>query len=109
MASDKNLYLIFVAASFFAGLSLLIPFIVFYDVDHILVVHFDAFRGIDFLGTKDYIFGFAGTGLGMVLINMILAWFLRERDRFLSWALACGGLGIALLSLASVLAIAWNN
>lgn len=109
MTSNKKLYVIFGAALFFAGLSLIVPFVVFYDVDHILVVHFDAFRGIDFLGTKNYILGFGATAVAMALINIILSWFLYNRDRFLSWALALGGLGISILALASSLAIIWSN
>jgi hypothetical protein len=56
----------------------------FKTVDHLLVIHFDSYRGIDFLGNKSDVFGILGMGLAINIINILISNRLYNRDMFLS-------------------------
>ncbi|MEK7481880.1 MAG: hypothetical protein AAB464_00560 [Patescibacteria group bacterium] len=64
-----------------------------------LIIHFDAYKGIDFLGGKMEVFGILISAFSMLLINALLANFLYNRERFLSYILGFAGLGLMILIL----------
>lgn len=72
---------------------------------HLLVVHFDAYRGIDFLGDKFDVFGILFSGLAINIINAVISVFLYRRERFLSHLFAFGSAFFSLLILIAVTVI----
>lgn len=64
-----------------------------------LVIHFDAYRGVDFFGGKIEILGIIITAAVIVAINFFLADFFYSREKFLSYVLGIGSLGIVILIL----------
>ncbi|MBI4993950.1 hypothetical protein HZC33_03315 [Candidatus Wolfebacteria bacterium] len=64
-----------------------------------LIIHFDAYGGIDFFGGKLEILGIIITSMVIVAINFLLADFLYYREKFLSYLLGIGSLGFVILIL----------
>lgn len=75
----------------------------------VIVIHFNAFRGIDFLGTRAHVLGIGFIALFINLLNVALSKFLQSRDKFLSAALATANLALMILALAAVVTIVVNN
>lgn len=75
------------------------------DLQSLLVVHFDGFRGIDFLGSKSDVFGIVAAGLVIWCLNGFLVGRFYSRDRFLSYLLAFSSALFALLLLFAVIVI----
>lgn len=67
-----------------------------------LIIHFDAYKGIDFLGGKMEVFGILISTFSILLINAFLANFLYNRERFLSYILGFAGLGLMILILIAM-------
>ena len=102
IAKDKYLRVVF-------GLSLLVlifnfVFSILYvgDVKTPLIIHFDSFNGIDFLGGRADVFGILTAGIVIVILNILLADFLYNRDRFLSFIFAFASLALSILILIAV-------
>lgn len=57
-----------------------------------IVLHFDAYRGIDFVGGRIDLFGILFSGFFMIALNFLLADFLYARDRFFSYILSFASL-----------------
>src|SRR4030042_4855315 len=53
-----------------------------------LIIHFDAYKGINFLAGKAKVFGMLISALAMILLNLSLCNFLYKRERFLSYLFA---------------------
>jgi len=66
---------------------LTLVYIGFINVGQLLVIYFDFYKGIDFLGTKGGVFAIAGTAAVVSLLNCLLAGFFYSRQRFLSYLL----------------------
>lgn len=81
----------------------------FYDVTHLLIVHFDAFRGIDFLGTRRDVFGIAATAFAAYAMNALLAGAFWKRYPFLAATAAWATLAFALLVGVTLGLIVANN
>lgn len=99
---DKSLRLVF-------GLSfsiLVFEFVFIYlkliGADTPLVIHFDAYKGIDFIGGKTEVFGVLFSFSAMLVINLFLAEFLYYRERFLSYLFGFIGLWLSILILIVV-------
>lgn len=102
---DPFLYL-----GYFASLSLLlIGFAISYtplaEESQLLVIHFDAFRGIDFLGDKFDVFNVLWISLLVTLVNFFLSAILYYRERFLSYLIEYFNVFFALLILIAVAVI----
>ncbi|MBI5079220.1 hypothetical protein HZB06_00890 [Candidatus Wolfebacteria bacterium] len=96
---DKYLFVIF-------GLSFVIilafaPFIYLKlaDNENFLIIHFDAYKGIDFFGGCFDVFEILISALAIVSVNLFLADFLYNRERFLSYLFAFVSLTLAILIL----------
>ena len=101
---------IFLYLGYFVSLLLiLIGFAVSYnsltEESQLLVVHFDAFRGIDFLGDKFDVFNVLWIGLLVTLVNFFLSAALYYRERFLSYLIEYFNIFFALLILIAVAVI----
>ncbi|MBI2037234.1 MAG: hypothetical protein HYT14_02645 [Candidatus Liptonbacteria bacterium] len=70
-----------------------------------LIVHFDAYRGIDATGGRPDLFLLPVAGLLMLALDMALASALYERERFVSHLIAFAGLAFSLLILIASFAI----
>lgn len=70
-----------------------------------LIIHFDAYKGIDFLGNKTDVFNILIVAAVMFLINFVLAEFIFDRQRFLSYNFAFVSLMISILILIAILVI----
>ncbi len=84
-------------------------YIKFYNVTHTIVIHFDAIKGIDFLGTRGDAMRIGLLGLAFVVANTVLVKLFEHRERMLAWAIAGATLGIALLELLAAIVIVVNN
>ncbi len=67
-----------------------------------LIIHFDIYKGIDFLGGRTEVFGILVSAFAMLLINFFLASVFYNRERFLSYIFGFTSLGLAVLILIAV-------
>jgi len=97
----KDKYLRVVAAVSF--LILFLTAVIFYlalgSTTAPLIIHFDAYKGIDFLGSRLDVFGILLSALVIILINLFLSNFLYNRERFLSYIFTFVSLLISILIL----------
>ena len=105
----KKFNFILASAAALPVLAFAIFAVIFYDISHLIIVHFDAFNGIDFLGTKYDVFWMSGVAVVVALINLLLSRALFTRDKFLAWSLAIGNLALMVMFAAAVLVIIFNN
>ena len=81
----------------------------FYNVSHTIVIHFDAIKGIDFLGTRGDALRIGFLGLAFVAVNTALVKLFEHRERMLAWAIAGATLGIMAIELLAAIVIVLNN
>lgn len=62
-----------------------------------IVLHFDSYRGIDFVGSRIDLIGIMLSGLIMLSLNFLLADFLYARDRFFAYVLSFASLLLSIL------------
>lgn len=62
-----------------------------------IVLHFDSYRGIDFVGSRIDLIGIILSGLVMLSLNFLLADFLYTRDRFFAYVLSFASLLLSIL------------
>jgi hypothetical protein len=74
-----------------------------------IIIHFDAYKGIDFLGSRIDVFGILLSAATIFLINMFLAEFLFYRERFLSYFFGASTLFFTILILIVVASIVSVN
>lgn len=72
------------------------------DIDYLMVIHFDSYRGIDFLGDRGDVFGILTVGLVINLVNFLLAWGFYRREHFLAQLISYATIFISLLILIAV-------
>lgn len=70
-----------------------------------IILHFDTYRGIDFVGGRMDLFGIVLSAYVMFALNFALADFLYTRDRFFSYVLSFGSLLLAVLFTAALLIV----
>lgn len=68
-------------------------------IEQPLIIHFDAYKGVDFLGSQMDVFGILAIGLITLLINFFLSDFLYNRERFLSYIFSFVSLLFSILIL----------
>lgn len=105
IAKDKLIVFPFFAAAVFLAAGFSFTYVKLADLQNLLIIHFDSFRGIDFLGEKKDVFGILAVGLAMLAVNGLLANRLYSRDRFLSYLLSFSSAVAGLLILIAVVAI----
>lgn len=102
---DKYLRIIFAISALLLLIIFALICFKFIAVNNPIIVHFDAYRGIDFLGSRINIFGIFFTALVVFLINLVLSNILFYRERILSYIFASATLFFIVLVLVSVAAI----
>ena len=68
--------------------SLLLAFLGLLDTNNLLILHFDGYKGIDFLGEKKDIFNVLFLSFCVIFLNFFLAKKIYFKERFLSYLLA---------------------
>lgn len=102
VAAGLSLVLLIVAAGLF--------YVQIGPSDKPMILHFDSYRGIDFLGNKAQVFKIILSALVLFLINFFLAAFLYNRERFLSYIFVFATLAISILILIAIgVIISVNN
>ncbi|OGY67789.1 MAG: hypothetical protein A3B16_02910 [Candidatus Zambryskibacteria bacterium RIFCSPLOWO2_01_FULL_45_43] len=99
---DKYLTSLFLISAILLVISFSFAYVNFSDTFNLLVIHFDSFRGIDFLGDRSDVAAILGTAAVVFLINGLLAHVFYFRERFLSYALAVGTVFFSLLILIGI-------
>ena len=98
----KNLAIIFGLSLGILVLTTLVVYLRLAESAAPLIVHFDVQKGIDFLGNRFDIFNILIVALVIFLINFILAEFIFDRQRFLSFVFAYVSLAISTLILIAI-------
>lgn len=75
------------------------------DIEHLIIVHFESLRGVDVLGSKKEMIGILISGLVLNLINFLLATFLYNRQRLLSYLIGLMNIFVSLLILLTIVVI----
>jgi hypothetical protein len=75
------------------------------STETLLIVHFDAYRGIDLMGSRRDLFFIPSLGLIALFINSALASMLYFRERFASLLVAFASFASTLLILIAILVI----
>lgn len=82
----KNYFIaVLIANSLLLMVSSILAYIFFGNINHLLVINFDAYRGISFLGTKWDVFGIVGLALIITLLNFAFLKLFRDREPFLAY------------------------
>ena len=102
---DKFTAIPFALSAVFLVVAFSYAYVNFADFQNLLIVHFDSYRGADFLGDPSDVFGILGVALVILIINGFVADELYWRERFLAYVFACGSAFLSLLILMAVLAI----
>jgi len=100
---DKYLRAVFGISLAVLIITSIIVFLKLRQIYNPLVIHFDAYSGIDFFGEKTNIFGILATTFAAIGINFFLADFLYNRERFLSYIFAFVSLELVILMAMSVI------
>lgn len=106
---DKYLRVVFAIAFVLFLFTLIFSIISFKDVAGPLILHFDSFKGIDFIGSKLQIFGVVLIGLIMLAVNFFLAEFIYVRERFFAYIISFSSLFLIILLLVAVVVISSVN
>ena len=106
---DKNLRLIFSAATVVLIITAVVGYFKFGSMTEKIIVHFDIFKGIDILGNKADVRAIIIYGFIVSVINFFLADFLYERERFLSYIFSSATLFLSLLILTVISVIISKN
>lgn len=99
---DRYTAFVFFVGALLLAVALFRANISFTDADNLLVIHFDAYRGVDFFGEARDVFDIVVSSVVVWGINIGLANMLYFRERFLSYLLATGTLLFAVLILISI-------
>ncbi|MFA5084519.1 MAG: hypothetical protein WC475_04055 [Candidatus Paceibacterota bacterium] len=106
---NKNFIVIFGLSLGFLVLAAGVAFVRLAEIKTPLIIHFDAFKGIDFLGDRFDVSSILIVALVIVLINFFLAEFIFDRQRFLSFVFAYVSLAMSALTfIATVVIISIN-
>lgn len=99
---DKYIALIFAASAVILFVAGLVTAVNLYNVNNLLVIHFDSFRGADFFGDRTDVFEIVFTAIAVLIINLFLANEFYHREKFLSYVLAVGTFIFSVLILTAV-------
>ncbi len=96
----KTKRLLFVTAFAILVVALSTAFVKLAEHDALLILHFDSYRGRDFLGSKFDVFNIIFVGIGMIILNYLLARGIFRRNMFL--AKLMGGVSVLLALLICI-------
>jgi uncharacterized membrane protein len=102
LIKDKYLRVIAIISFLVLFLAAIIFYLTLGSTPTPIIIHFNEYNGIDFLGSRWDVFGILLSALVMILINLFLANFLYNRERFLSYIFVFGCLLISILILVVI-------
>lgn len=102
---NKSLLIIFGLSFGVLVLTAIIVYVRLAEVTTPLIIHFDAYKGIDFLGNRIDVFNILIVAGVIFLINLILAELIFDRQRLLSFNFAFASLAVSILILIAILVI----
>lgn len=105
---DK-LRILFAFSSLALVSAILVAYFAFINTSHVLVVHFNALNGINYLGTRADVFGIGAVAFVINLVNVSLARFLYQREKIFAYILAVANTVFMALVFAAIVVIAVNN
>ncbi len=106
---DKYLRVVFGLSFLVLFLILCVVYVKFAGNVTPLILHFDIYKGISFLGGRIEVFGILISALSIILINLFLANSFYNRERFLSYVFGFASLNLAVLILIAVSVIILVN
>jgi len=102
LIKDKYLRVIAIISFLILFLAAIIFYLALGSTTTPLIIHFDAYKGVDFLGSRWDVFGILLSTLVMILINLFLSNFLYNRERFLSYIFGFVSLLTSILILVAI-------
>lgn len=102
---NKSLLIIFGVSFGILVLTGIIAYLNLAEITTPLIIHFDAYKGIDFLGNKIDVFNILIVAGVIFLINLILAELIFDRQRLLSFNFAFVSLVVSVLIFIAILVI----
>ena len=102
---DRFLFYPFLASAAFILIAALWAFLGLVKINNLLILHYDGYKGIDFLGNKGDILGVLGLSAVIVGFNFLLAKKLYYKERFLSYVFSFSSSIFSLLILIGIFVI----
>jgi hypothetical protein len=99
---DKYLIVTFSASLILLFLSFVFAIFHLWGTGNLLIIHFDAYKVVDFWGGHFVVFGIVITSGILILINIFLASILYYKERFISFVLGFFSLGFAILIFVTI-------
>lgn len=99
---NKSLLVIFGLSFGVLVLTTIIVYLRLVEITTPLIIHFDAYKGIDFLGNRIDVFNILIIAGVMFLINFVLAELIFDRQRLLSFNFAFVSLAVSVLILIAI-------
>jgi len=84
-------------------------FLKFFNTSGPIIIHFDFFNGINFVGRKEEVFGILAVDFAIAAINFLLAEFIYQRERFMSYLISFATLVLSILFLMAVAVVSSVN
>ena len=103
--NNKDLFYPFLISGGLILIALISAILNFYKINNLLIMHFDGYKGMDFLGDKGDVFSLIGISAVMIILNAWLANRVYFRERFLAYLLSFSSLLLSVLILIGVFAI----
>ncbi len=100
----------FLAYSFLSSIAVIViaglfGFLSLLKTNNLLIMHFDGYKGIDFLGDKNDLYSIIGTSALIVFLNLWLSLKFYFKERFLSYMMSFFSVVFSLLILITVFVI----
>ncbi|MCL5017442.1 MAG: hypothetical protein M1155_02160 [Patescibacteria group bacterium] len=95
-------FLVGIAAAFIALIS---AWFGLSKITNLLILHFNSYKGIDYLGDKNDVFNITVFPFAVIIINFLLAKKLYYKERFLAYFLSFSSALFSLLILIGVFVI----
>ncbi|MDO8442732.1 MAG: hypothetical protein Q7S81_00480 [bacterium] len=103
--NTKPLFYPFLVSGGLILTALIVAVLNFYKINNLLIMHYDGYKGIDFLGDKGDVFSLIGISATMIILNAWLANRTYFRERFLAYLFSFSSLALSVLILIGVFAI----
>ncbi len=101
----KPLFYPFLISGGLILIALILAVLNLYKINNLLIMHYDGYKGIDFLGDKRDVYSLIGISTVMIILNAWLANRVYFRERFLSYLLSFSSFVLSVLILIGVFAI----
>lgn len=94
---DKYLRVVFIVSFSLLAIIIAVVLAKFLPRSESIVLHFDSYKGIDFVSSRLDLLGIMLSGVVMLALNFLLADFIYARDRFFAYLLSFASLLLSIL------------